>query len=152
MRSNRAQDGDHRSSPLESLRNLGYTGRADGKSRPTFHGSLGLRGIPIRPPGCDTELAHDGAFTAGYTRAFDTKWSRSGAPRDEPLLGTPALQSMADLGNSFSIVRNMQLLPIGWSQVAALLLSSAIPMLPLILFAFPVDQPIIGGIKSLVAV
>ena len=71
---------------------------------------------------------------------------------DEPLLGTADLQSLADLGNSFAVVRNMRLVPIAWSQVVLLVVSAAVPMLALILFEYPIDELILGGLRLLVGV
>ena len=36
---------------------------------------------------------------------FDRKWLYGGAPPDEPLVGSADIQSLADLGNSFEIVK-----------------------------------------------
>jgi hypothetical protein len=94
-------------------------------------------------------LLEYGAFAEAYVRAFDAKWLR-GAPGDEPLLGTADLQSLADLGNSFGVIDEMQALPISWRQIWKLTVAAALPMLPLLLFAFPLDQLIIGGIKMLI--
>ncbi len=85
-----------------------------------------------------------------YVRAFDEKWLRGGAPKDEPLLGSADLQSLADLGNSFSVVGQMRFVPIGSMQVLGLASAAVLPMLPLMTLAFPLDELIIGGLKSLV--
>jgi hypothetical protein len=42
-------------------------------------------------------------------RKFDAKWVRGGAPADEPLVGSADIQSLADLGNSFEVVRTMRI-------------------------------------------
>ena len=52
-------------------------------------------------------LLEYGTLAANYTRAFATKWLGTDAQRDEHLLGTPDLQSLADLGTSFDSIRNM---------------------------------------------
>jgi hypothetical protein len=87
-----------------------------------------------------------------YARAFDRKWIRGGASAEEPLLGTADVQSLADLSNSFSIISNMRIVPISWPQLFALAISSALPMLSLILFAYPLDELIIRAVRSLVGV
>jgi hypothetical protein len=93
-----------------------------------------------------------GSLATGYVRAFDTKWLRGGAPRDEPILGTADLQSLADLGNSFSVISDMRLVPIAWSQIILLGASSLLPMLTLVLFEFPVNELIIRVFKSLLGI
>ena len=42
-------------------------------------------------------------FARRYVDEFDEKWLRGSAPRDEPLVGSADIQSLADLGNSFEI-------------------------------------------------
>ena len=37
---------------------------------------------------------------------FDDKWLRGRAPADEPLIGSADIQSLADLGNSYEVVRD----------------------------------------------
>jgi len=45
---------------------------------------------------------------------------RDGAPAGEPLVGSGDIQSLADLGNSFEIVRGMRLVPFDRNTVAQL--------------------------------
>jgi len=91
-----------------------------------------------------------GVLATAYTRAFNAKWVRQGAAPDEPLLGTADLQSLADLGNSFEIIRNMRPVPFGLYQALVLLASTVVPMLPLLLTAFPLDELVLRSVKSLV--
>jgi hypothetical protein len=44
-----------------------------------------------------------GAFATAYVREFDEKWFRGTASGDR--LGTADIQSLADLGNSYSVVQ-----------------------------------------------
>ena len=53
-----------------------------------------------------------GTLAERYVREFDAKWLRGGAPADEPLVGSADIQSLADLANSFEVVRTMQMAPI----------------------------------------
>ena len=50
-------------------------------------------------------LREYGTLAERYVREFDAKWLRGGAPADEPLVGSADLQSLADLGNSYEVVR-----------------------------------------------
>jgi hypothetical protein len=95
-------------------------------------------------------LLEYGVLASAYTRAFHDKWMRGGTT--ESLLGTADLQSLADLGNSYGIVTEMQLVPMTWAQIVWLTTSAAVPMLPLMLFAYPLDELIIGGVRSLLGV
>jgi hypothetical protein len=84
-------------------------------------------------------LIEYGTLAERYVREFDVKWLRGGAGGDEPLLGTADLQSLADLSNSFAVVRGMSLAPV--SREAVLVLSAAlvIPLLPLLLTMMPLE-------------
>ena len=46
-----------------------------------------------------------GALAERYVREFDTKWLRSGASSDEPLVGSADIQSLSDMANTFEVVR-----------------------------------------------
>lgn len=91
-----------------------------------------------------------GVLATAYTRAFSAKWVRRGASPDEPLLGTADLQSLADLGNSFEIIRNMRPVPFGLYQALVLLAAAVLPMLPLLLSVLPLDELVLRSVKSLV--
>jgi hypothetical protein len=93
-----------------------------------------------------------GVLATAYTRAFNAKWVRGGVTSDEPLLGTADLQSLADLGNSFEIIRNMRPVPFGLYQALVLLASAVAPMVPLLLIAFPLDELVLRSVKSLVGI
>lgn len=76
-----------------------------------------------------------------YVFAFERKWlgDTTGARRDtiEPLLGTADLQSLADLGNSVNVVRNMRMAPVSMRLFVAILAAAVAPMLPLFLLKYP---------------
>ncbi|MCC3244079.1 hypothetical protein LG047_01880 [Methylocystis sp. WRRC1] len=74
-------------------------------------------------------------LAARYVNAFEKKWLNT--TPDEPLLGTPDLQSLADLGNSMAVVRNMRWAPFSTRLVISILGASLAPMLPLFLFKYP---------------
>jgi hypothetical protein len=75
-----------------------------------------------------------------YTQAFDRKWVRKEVPEGEPLLGSGDIQSLADLGNSFTFVRNMRPFPVDLNGVIPLIVATALPMLPLVLTVYPFDE------------
>jgi hypothetical protein len=81
-----------------------------------------------------------GALAERYVRAFDTKWLRGGAVAEEQLVGSADVQSLADMCNSFEVVRTMRLAPFTWQAI--LLLASAIvaPVTPLILTLVPLED------------
>jgi hypothetical protein len=74
-----------------------------------------------------------GTLAERYVREFDAKWLRAGAPVDEPLVGSADLQSLADLGNSFEIVRTMRIVPFSKEAIIQLAIVTVLPVAPLVL-------------------
>ncbi len=75
-------------------------------------------------------------FAARYVNDFEEKWLNAAAASGEPLLGTPDLQSLADLSNSVGIVRNMRWVPVSMRLVITTAVAAFVPMLPLFLFKY----------------
>lgn len=59
-----------------------------------------------------------------------------GSAGDDALLGAADIQSLADLGNSYSLVRDMRSFPFGLEDVSRLAIATAVPLLPLLLTVF----------------
>ncbi|HEX7374714.1 MAG TPA: hypothetical protein VF277_07040 [Steroidobacteraceae bacterium] len=85
-------------------------------------------------------LAEYGSLAATYVREFDAKWLRGGAPRDEPLVGSADIQSLADLGNSFEVVKSMKLAPVTRDAIFHLAVATLLPVAPLLLTMMPWDE------------
>jgi hypothetical protein len=81
-----------------------------------------------------------GALAERYVREFDTKWLRSGAPADEPLVGSADIQSLADLANSFEVVRTMRIAPITRDALLRLVAATLAPIVPLALTMMPFEE------------
>jgi len=81
-----------------------------------------------------------GALAARYVREFDAKWLRRGAPADEPLVGSGDIQSLADLANSFEVVRTMQIAPITRDALLRLVAATLAPVVPLVLTMMPLEE------------
>jgi hypothetical protein len=79
-------------------------------------------------------------FASRYVNAFDRKWISNENKTSGPLLGTPDLQSLADLANSINIVRNMRVIPVGKRLLLVLAVSTIVPFLPLLFFKYRLDQ------------
>lgn len=86
-----------------------------------------------------TGLREYGTLAQGYVRAFDEKWLRGGAV-DEPMLGSGDIQSLADLGNSFEIVRGMRIVPLSKEAVLQLGVATLTPIVPLVLTMMPLEE------------
>jgi hypothetical protein len=73
-------------------------------------------------------------------REFDLKWLRGGAPADEQLVGSADIQSLADLGNSFELVRSMSLVPFTRVTVLQLAVITLLPVVPLLLTMVSLEE------------
>ena len=85
-------------------------------------------------------LREYGTLAQRYVREFDSKWLRGGAPADEPLIGTADIQSLADLGNSFEVVKEMRWVPFTWHTALQLAVAALLPVLPLTLTMFSLQE------------
>lgn len=81
-----------------------------------------------------------GLLAQRYVREFDRKWLRGGAAPDELLIGSSDIQSLADMGNSYDVVREMRWLPFDTKTVLQLGVMAIVPVLPLTLTMVPLDQ------------
>jgi hypothetical protein len=81
-----------------------------------------------------------GALAERYVREFDSKWLRGGASTDEHLLGSGDIQSLADLANSFEVVRTMQIAPITRDALVRLVAATLAPIVPLALTMMPFEE------------
>lgn len=78
-------------------------------------------------------------FASRYVNDFDRKWLEADAPSRD-LLGSQDLQSLADLGNSTSLVRTMRWAPVSMKLLKDIALAALLPILPLLLFQYPVAE------------
>jgi len=79
-----------------------------------------------------------GTLAERYVREFDGKWLRS--QQGEPLMGSADIQSLADMGNSFSVVRSMRIAPITRDAVLQLAAAALLPLVPLLLTVMPLEE------------
>jgi hypothetical protein len=89
------------------------------------------------------------ALAMDYVRSFDSKWLRDRVSPTEGLLGSPDIQSLADMVNSFSAIRQMMIVPLGRKNLLTFLVAAAIPFLPLLLLVLPAEDLIKGVWKML---
>jgi hypothetical protein len=95
-----------------------------------------------------TGLREYGALGQRYVREFDAKWLRGGAPADEPLVGSGDIQSLADLGTSYEVIRTMGIVPATRATVLELAFATLAPVVPLALTMMPLEELV----KSLLGV
>jgi hypothetical protein len=87
-----------------------------------------------------TGIREYGTLAQRYVREFDAKWLHGGAPADEPFVGSGDIQSLADLGNSFEVVRTMQIAPITRDAIIRLAAATLVPIVPLLLTMMPLEE------------
>jgi hypothetical protein len=86
-------------------------------------------------------LLEYGTLANEYTQSFERKWIRKGAPEGEALIGSADIQSLADLANSFEIVRKMGSVPFDLNTaILPMVAAAAIPFLPLTLTVLPFGE------------
>ena len=81
-----------------------------------------------------------GILASHYVEDFHRKWIQQDGKNGEPLLGTSDIQSLADLGNAYSVVNEMRIMPFGKDTVIRLALVIILPFLPLTLTMIPLEQ------------
>ena len=92
-------------------------------------------------------LSDYGLLAQRYVESFQRKWVLSDPTPSEELLGAADIQSLADLGNSYALVREMLPVPFGLQDIARLAAATAAPLLPLLLTIFSADELILRVIK-----
>src|ERR1700746_1868012 len=93
-------------------------------------------------------LADYGLLAQLYVQSFEQKWvCRDPAPSEE-LLGAADIQSLADLGNSYALVREMRSVPFGLEDITRLAAATAAPLLPLLLTIFSLEELIMRILKT----
>lgn len=90
-------------------------------------------------------VARYGNYATEFVTNFDQKYlEKTGG---DPMLADQDIQSLADLGNSFAVVRQMRFVPISSQDVLLLLLAAIGPFLPLLLTIMPLDQLVVHALK-----
>lgn len=94
-------------------------------------------------------LARYALLANQYVKAFETKWVKEAAGHEGELLGSGDIQSLADMGNSFNVVREMRPIPFNVQDITRLAAATAAPLLPLGLTMFSLEELITRLIKVL---
>jgi hypothetical protein len=79
-------------------------------------------------------------LASDYVREFDKKWLRGTADSEEGFIGKSDIQSLADLNNSFEVIKSMQLFPFDKQTLIQLTLVALLPLLPLLLTIISVED------------
>jgi len=95
-------------------------------------------------------LIEYGRLANSYSFSFDRKWVHYLQSPSEPLLGTGDIQSLADMGNSFKMVDDMNIAPITQRLVLQLAVQAAAPIIPIIIFGTPAPE-LVKAVMRMVA-
>jgi hypothetical protein len=92
-------------------------------------------------------LAEYGLLAQRYVAGFRDKWIVDNGTSSAELLGTGDIQSLADLGNSYTVVQEMRLVPFGLRDVSRLAAATVAPMVPLLLLIWSPEEVIMRVMK-----
>jgi hypothetical protein len=81
-----------------------------------------------------------GVLAQRYIREFNQKWLHGQAPCGDELLGSGDIQSLADMGNSFEVIREMRAVCFTVRNIIQLALLTLLPVAPLVLTMIPLDE------------
>ncbi len=87
-----------------------------------------------------TGLGEYGVLAQRYAREFDTKWVRGDRDPAEPLMGSADIQSLADLANSFEVIKTMRFVPFTKETVFQLGVVTLAPLTPLLLTMISLEE------------
>ena len=84
---------------------------------------------------------HDyGSLAQRYAHDFERKWVRPPHEPTEPLLGSHDIQSMADMGGVYDVVRTMSFVLVTREALVQVLAATLVPLAPLALFMIPFGE------------
>ena len=82
-------------------------------------------------------LAEYGAFAAEFTRTFGNKWLHRGGGE---VLGNHDIESLADLSNAYTIIREIKAVPFNKDTLIQLAVATAAPFVPLVFTMIPAEE------------
>jgi hypothetical protein len=85
-------------------------------------------------------LGEYGVLAQRYVREFDAKWLRGDRDPAEPFVGSADVQSLADLANSFDVIRTMRFVPFSKETVVQLSVVTLVPLIPLLLTMISLEE------------
>lgn len=90
-------------------------------------------------------LADYGLLAQRYVDSFEQKWIVGDSA--EELMGAADIQSLADLGNSYAVIREMRIVPFGLQDISRLAIATAAPLVPLLLTIWSPEEVLMRVIK-----
>jgi hypothetical protein len=87
-----------------------------------------------------TQVREYSLVASHYVADFRKKWIEDPPPKDETLIGSSDIQSLADLSNSFLVAKGMGVLPFNRAMIMQMALVIALPFAPLALTMVSLEQ------------
>lgn len=87
-----------------------------------------------------------GSLADEYVSQFRSKWIDR-ADGNESILGTSDIQSLADIGNAYAVVKNMKTCLIEKDIIMRFIVATMLPFTPLILTVYPFDELVQRSLK-----
>jgi hypothetical protein len=81
-----------------------------------------------------------GVLVQHHNKLFHAKWIDGQGPPGESPLGNPDMSSLVDLGSSFTVIREMNIVPVSRRQLLQVAVAIFVPGLPLLFLALPVGD------------
>jgi hypothetical protein len=94
-------------------------------------------------------LGDYGLLANRYVQEFDKKWVDGNASATDEFLGSDDIQSLADLGNSYTVIQEMRSAPFGPKDVTWLAAVTMAPLVPLTLTIISLEELVGHLIKVL---
>lgn len=81
-----------------------------------------------------------GPLVERYAHDFEAKWLHAESRPEQPLLGTPDIQSFADMTNVYRVVRGTRFAPITRQALVMVVAATLAPIAPLLLTMMPLGE------------
>ena len=91
-----------------------------------------------------------GALVTRHDQLFDAKWIHGQRSPEDTILGNPDASSLADLGASCAVVRQMRIVPIDRPTLITLAVAAGLPIVPVVLIVTPANE-LIGDVLKMLA-
>ena len=85
-------------------------------------------------------LEEFGRLGQRYASEFSRKWLHDAGPAGEPLVGSADIQSLADLRNSYLVVKDIHWTPFDLTDVLTLAACALVPLVPLLLTRYSLEE------------
>jgi hypothetical protein len=89
-------------------------------------------------------------FAFEYVKSFESKWINDRDEERKSILGTSDIQALADLANSFNIIRSMQFIPADKRNLIIIIAAVVLPLLPLLLFKYHFEHLALDVLRMII--